>query len=90
MTNVSRLGSSTSYGQANYLQDSTKQPSQPVSGPVSKVAALAELACPWLAISVNLSSTHSVNFLPMMIVFMSYDKLQASLCMSYVYCSRET
>ena len=42
------------------------------------------------AISVNLSSTHSVNFLPMMIVFMSYDKLQASLCMSYVYCSRET
>lgn len=49
MTNVSRLGSSTSYGQANYLQDSTKQAATlPVSGPVSKVAALAELACPWL------------------------------------------
>ena len=62
MTNVSRLGSSTSYGQANYLQDSSKQAATlPVSGPVSKVAALAELACPWLAISVNLSSKHSLR-----------------------------
>ena len=63
MTNVSRLGSSTSYGQANYLQDSTKQAADQCCewGLVSKVAALAELACPWLAISVNLSSKHSLR-----------------------------
>ena len=50
MTNVSRLGSSTSYGQANYLQETlpSKQPTSSEWGPVSKVAALAELACPWL------------------------------------------
>ena len=83
MTNVSRLGSSTSYGQANYLQDSTQQP-------VSKSCCLSLAGLSMAAISMNLSSTHSVNFLPMMIVFMSYDKLQASLCMSYVNCSQET
>ena len=33
-------------------------------------------------------SKHSVNFLPMMIVFMSYDKLQASIYVCLV-CSQD-